>query len=77
MLRFVFGPSGSGKSYHLRKEIIDRSRQEPERNFLLVVPDQFTMQTQIDIERQHPDHGIMNKDVVSFSRLSHRIKLGY
>lgn len=73
MLRFVFGASGAGKSYFLRQEIIDRSIKEPQRNFLLVVPDQFTMQTQLDIVKQHQDHGIMNIDVVSFSRLSHRI----
>ncbi len=73
MLRFIFGASGAGKSYHLRKEIIERSIAEPDRNFLIVVPDQFTMQTQMDIVKQHPDHGIMNIDVVSFSRLSHRI----
>ena len=73
MLRFIFGASGSGKSYRLRENIIERSRKEPQRNFLIVVPDQFTMQTQMDIVKQHPDHGIMNIDVVSFSRLSHRI----
>ncbi|WP_044915544.1 PD-(D/E)XK nuclease family protein [Butyrivibrio sp. WCE2006] len=73
MLRFVFGPSGSGKSYQIRQEIIERSINEPERNFLLVVPDQFTMQTQLDIVKQHPRHGIMNIDAISFSRLAHRI----
>jgi ATP-dependent helicase/nuclease subunit B len=73
MLRFIFGASGSGKSYQLRENIIGRSTKEPKRNFLIVVPDQFTMQTQMDIVKQHPDHGIMNIDVVSFSRLSHRI----
>ncbi|WP_029320315.1 PD-(D/E)XK nuclease family protein [Butyrivibrio sp. AE3004] len=73
MLRFIFGASGSGKSFHIRQEIIERSIREPERNFLIVVPDQFTMQTQLDIVKQHPRHGIMNIDVISFSRLSHRI----
>ncbi|WP_408070483.1 PD-(D/E)XK nuclease family protein [Butyrivibrio sp. JL13D10] len=73
MLRFIFGASGSGKSFHIRQEIIERSMAEPARNFLIVVPDQFTMQTQLDIVKQHPMHGIMNIDVVSFSRLSHRI----
>ncbi|MCR5772220.1 MAG: PD-(D/E)XK nuclease family protein [Butyrivibrio sp.] len=73
MLRFVFGASGSGKSYYLRQEMIERSVREPDRNFLIVVPDQFTMQTQLDTVKQHPRNGIMNIDVLSFSRLSHRI----
>lgn len=72
-LRFYFGASGAGKSYALYEEIIARSIKEPERNFLLIVPDQFTMQTQKDIVERHPNKGIMNIDVLSFGRLSHRI----
>ena len=47
-LRFYTGASGAGKSTGLYKEIIARSQQEPDRNFLIIVPDQFTMQTQKD-----------------------------
>ena len=73
MLRFYFGASGAGKSTAVYKEIIDRSIKEPQTDFLIIVPDQFTMQTQMDIVRMHPRHGIMNIDVLSFGRLSHRI----
>ncbi|MCR4635881.1 MAG: exodeoxyribonuclease V subunit gamma [Butyrivibrio sp.] len=73
MLRFCFGASGSGKSHRLYEEIIDRSTKDTDRNYLIIVPDQFTMQTQMDIVRMHPDQGIMNIDVLSFGRLSHRI----
>ncbi|MBE5843794.1 MAG: helicase-exonuclease AddAB subunit AddB [Butyrivibrio sp.] len=72
MLRFIYGASGAGKSRTVYDEIIKRSMEE-DRNFLIVVPDQFTMQTQMDIVKLHPRHGIMNIDVLSFSRLSHRI----
>lgn len=72
-LRFYTGASGAGKSTALYREIIDRSIAEPERNFLVIVPDQFTMQTQMDLVRMHPRKGIMNIDVLSFSRLSHRV----
>ncbi len=72
-LRFYFGPSGSGKSTMLHKEIIDRAMAEPGMNFLVIVPDQFTMQTQMDLVKAHPKKGIMNIDVLSFGRLSHRI----
>ncbi len=73
MLRFIFGASGAGKSRLVYDEFIKRSMDEPDRNFLIVVPDQFTMQTQMDIVKLHPRHGIMNIDVISFSRLAHRI----
>ncbi len=72
-LRFCFGPSGCGKSYQVYKEIIRRSVEEPRRNFLIVVPDQFTMQTQKELVSMHEREGIMNIDVLSFGRLSHRI----
>ena len=48
-LRFFFGPSGSGKSYQIYKEIIERSMENPRQNFLIIVPDQFTMQTQKEL----------------------------
>ena len=73
MLRFSLGSSGSGKSHKLYEEIIRRSREDSSRNYLIIVPDQFTMQTQMDIVKMHPDQGIMNIDVLSFGRLSHRI----
>ena len=73
MLKFYLGASGAGKSTKLYQDIINRSIQEPERNFLIIVPDQFTMQTQMDIVKMHPAHGIMNIDVLSFGRLAHRI----
>jgi len=72
-LRFYFGPSGAGKSRQLYTEIIRRSMADPGRNFLIIVPDQFTMQTQKDIVTLHEREGIMNIDVLSFGRLSHRI----
>ncbi len=72
-LRFYFGPSGAGKSRQLYEEIIRRSMENPKQNFLIVVPDQFTMQTQKDLVTLHERGGIMNIDVLSFGRLSHRI----
>ena len=78
-LQFYFGGSGAGKSRKLHEDIIEASRREPKRNFLLIVPDQFTMQTQMDLVLEHPNRGIMNIDVLSFGRLTHRIleEVGY
>ena len=72
-LRFYFGPSGSGKSHRIYEEIMHRAAQEPGRNFLIIVPDQFTMQTQKDLVMRSDRGGILNIDVLSFGRLSHRI----
>ena len=72
-LRFCFGPSGSGKSHRIYEEIMQRAAEEPGRNFLIIVPDQFTMQTQKDLVMRIDRDGILNIDVLSFGRLSHRI----
>lgn len=72
-LRFYIGASGSGKSHLLYGKIIKEAQQNPHTNYLIVVPDQFTMQTQLEMVKRHPNKGIMNIDVLSFGRLSHRI----
>ena len=72
-LQFVLGGSGSGKSTYVFEKIIERSMQEENKNFFILVPDQFTMQTQMELVNRHPRGGILNIDVLSFSRLAHRI----
>ena len=48
-LQFVFGNSGSGKSDYLYQSILEEAEREPEKNFLLLVPEEFTMQTQREL----------------------------
>lgn len=72
-LQFILGNSGSGKSHLLYEKMILESRLHPECNYMVIVPEQFTMQTQKDLVMRHPDGGIMNIDVLSFRRLAHRI----
>ena len=72
-LQFVFGNSGGGKSHWLYKNIIEDSIRHPEKDYLVLVPEQFTMQTQKDLCLMHPRGGIMNIDVLSFGRLAHRV----
>ena len=72
-LQFIFGNSGSGKSYYLHKTIVEQSIKNPKKNYIVLVPEQFTMQTQKDLVMAHPNKGIMNIDVLSFGRLAYRI----
>ena len=72
-LQFIFGNSGAGKSHYLYEQIVKESMEHPKTNYLVLVPEQFTMQTQKDLCVAHPRHGIMNIDVLSFVRLSHRV----
>lgn len=72
-LKFVFGPSGSGKSSYLYQHVIQESMKYPERNYIVLVPEQFTMQTQKDLVMMHERKGIMNIDVLCFARLAYRV----
>lgn len=72
-LKFIFGPSGAGKSRLLYDEVIRRAAENKKQNFLIIVPDQFTMQTQKDLVLLNEKGGILNIDVLSFGRLNHRI----
>lgn len=72
-LQLWLGGSGSGKSHRLYETIIKEAGNNPDINYLVLVPEQFTLQTQRDIVMLHPDGGIINIDVLSFNRLSYRI----
>lgn len=72
-VELILGPSGAGKSYTIYSEIIEESIKHPQEQFIVIVPEQFTMQTQKEIVTMHPRHGTMNIDIVSFDRLAYRI----
>ena len=72
-LQFIIGNSGSGKSYTVFQSVIQESREHPEQLFYVIVPEQFTMQTQKILVEMHPDGGILNIDVLSFERLAFRV----
>lgn len=72
-LQFIMGPSGSGKSHYLYQKVTEESLAHPEKNYIVLVPDQFTMQTQKDLVMASPRKGILNVDVLSFNRLAYRI----
>ncbi len=72
-LQFIIGSSGSGKTYHLYKELIRMSMEQENYNYIVLVPEQATLQTQKDIVNMHPNNGVMNIDILSFERLAYRV----
>ena len=72
-LQIITGGSGSGKSKYVCDRILKESNENPKKNYFVIVPDQFTMQTQMDFVTASGRGGIMNIDILSFSRLAHRI----
>ena len=72
-LQFIMGPSGAGKSHYLYQWITTESLKHPKTNYIVLVPEQFTMQAQKDLVMASPRKGILNVEVHSFHRLAHRI----
>lgn len=72
-LQFILGNSGCGKTCYIQEQIIKQAADSPKKNFLIVVPEQFTMQTQRELAAMHPGHSILNIDVLSFGRLAYRV----
>lgn len=72
-LQFILGGSGSGKTRFLYETAIRESLAHPDLQYLVVAPEQYTMQTQKEIIRLHPRHGVMNIDILSFKRLAYRV----
>ena len=72
-LQFIMGPSGAGKSHYLYEYVTKESLQHPDKNYIVLVPEQFTMQTQKNLVMASPRKGIMNIEVLNFNRLAHKI----
>ena len=72
-LSLIIGSSGSGKSTSIYNRIIKESMANKDKNFLVIVPEQYTMSTQRLLVSMHPNKCIMNIDVLSFNRLAYRV----
>ncbi|MBR1634191.1 MAG: exodeoxyribonuclease V subunit gamma [Lachnospiraceae bacterium] len=72
-LQFIIGSSGSGKSHRLYADIVGHAGKHPKQTHIVLVPDQFTLQTQRKLVELAPKYGIMNIEVLSFERLAYRV----
>lgn len=74
-LEFLISASGHGKTYKLYESLIKdaTASKDSTQKFILVVPEQSSLQAQKDIVRMHPNGGVFNIDVVTFGRLAYRI----
>lgn len=72
-LQFVMGPSGAGKSHYLYDWVTREALAHPKKNYIVLVPEQFTLQTQKELVMTSPNKGILNIEVLSFNRLAYRV----
>lgn len=72
-LQFILGNSGCGKTRTMFKKVVELASENPRKDYLVIVPEQFTMATQRELVDLSPNKAIMNIDVLSFDRLAYRI----
>ena len=77
-LRFITGRAGKGKSYYIyneiRQHILEARNQDCRReNLILLVPEQYTLQAERDFIDKTGLKGIMQLEILSFTRLAQRI----
>lgn len=72
-LQFVLGSSGAGKSHYIYDKVIQESMKNPKTNYILLVPEQYSMALQKKMVKLHPYGGTMNIDVIGFNRLAYRV----
>ena len=72
-LHFIFGSAGSGKSTFLYDMIGREAKEHRDKQYFILVPDQFTLETQKTLVEKSGGKGILNIDVLSFHRLAFRV----
>lgn len=72
-LQFILGGAGSGKTWFVEHHVVREAAKHPEKQYFVVVPEQFTMQTQKNLVDLSENKGLWNIEVQSFLRLAFRV----
>ena len=73
-LTLIYGREGSGKSGLIHRMCNEKRIGS---KIIVLVPDQYTHQTELDLISAYNSAGLIDTEVLSFKRLSHRLKLIY
>lgn len=69
MLRLILGRAGSGKTEYVR-DMLAKRLEAGDSGLLLIVPEQFSFETERDMLRRVGPQKMLNLEIVSFSRLA-------
>ena len=74
-LQLIIGGSGTGKTRLMYEKLLEKSESVDYKDsrFFVIVPEQFTMETQKTIVDLSANKGTMNIDIISFKRLAKRL----
>lgn len=72
-LQLILGGAGRGKTWYIEHRVTQEAVQHPEKKYFVIVPEQFTMQTQKNLVTLSERGGLLNIEVQSFLRLAFRV----
>lgn len=72
-IRFVFGRAGSGKSYYCLNQIKKKLTNDKNNKLIMLVPDQYTFQTEKKLLEYVGEKALLRAEVLSFKRMATRI----
>lgn len=72
-LRFIYGRAGSGKSYYCLKDIKNKIELNCDRPLILIVPEQFSFQSEKNLLSTIGEQGFAKVQVLSFKRMAYRV----
>jgi len=72
-VRYILGRAGKGKSHQIFREIEQNLQNGGKQRLILLVPEQFTLQSERDLIQKLNLPGIMRVEVLSVSRLAVRV----
>ncbi|MDR5659332.1 helicase-exonuclease AddAB subunit AddB [Serpentinicella sp. ANB-PHB4] len=72
-ITYIVGRSGTGKSAYLYKKVKEKLVKERENKIIVLVPEQYTLQAERDIIERLQVEGIMEVEILSFTRLAYHV----
>ncbi|MDU7066704.1 MAG: helicase-exonuclease AddAB subunit AddB [Clostridium perfringens] len=72
-LKIIYGRAGTGKSTFCINQIKKKINNSPTNKLILLVPEQFTFQTENKVLNSIGERYVLNAEVLSFKRLAHNV----
>lgn len=72
-IRFIFGRAGSGKSYYCLNQIKKKLTNDKNNKLIMLVPDQYTFQTEKKLLEYVGEKSLLRAEVLSFKRMATRV----
>lgn len=72
-IRFIFGRAGSGKSYYCLNQIKKKLTNDKNNKLIMLVPDQYTFQTEKKLLGYVGEKSLLRAEVLSFKRMATRV----